>query len=262
MRMQPTTDASVKVQLLAPSVQQPGRPITLRYQLSEVRSAMPLTDVVLSHERLIHLIVVRQDLRHFQHLHPEPTGVPGEFALDLTLPEPGRYLLFIEFGRASGEHISQKDVITVGSSPGETVALLEDWGPQTIGDLRVTLRGPETIQAGQEVTLSFHLEDARTGESLKNLQPYLGAPAHVVILSENAEIFGHTHGELPHAGGEHHVVASMHGGHAEHEMNDAPFGPEIKFRHTFPAPGLYKVWGQCQTNVGQVITADFTVRIH
>ncbi|HEX6385364.1 MAG TPA: hypothetical protein VF177_11890 [Anaerolineae bacterium] len=262
MPVQPIADASVKVQLLAPSVQQPGRPFTLRYQLSEVRTAMPITDVVLSHERLIHLIVVRQDLRHFQHLHPEPTGVPGEFALDLTLPEPGRYLLFIEFGRASGEHISQKDVIIVGSPSGGTVAPVEDWGPQTIGDIRVTLQGAKTIQAGQEVTLSFHLEDVRTGESLRNLQPYLGAPAHVVILSENAEIFGHTHGELPHAGGGHHVVASMHGGHAGHEMNDAPFGPEIKFRHTFPTPGLYKVWGQFQTDAGQVITADFTDRIH
>jgi Cu+-exporting ATPase len=262
MRVQPITDASIKVQLLVPSVQQPGRPFTLRYQLSEVRMGAPLTDVVASHERLIHLIVVRQDLRHFQHLHPEPTDVPGEFALALTFPESGRYLLFIEFARASGEHISQKDVLTVGSPSSEMVALVEDWGPQTIGDIRVSLRGAKTIQAGQEIALSFHLEDVRTGEGLRNLRPYLGAPAHVVILSENGEIFGHTHGELPGAAGEHHIVASTRGGHVGHEMNDAPLGPEINFRHTFPTPGLYKLWGQFQTDAEQVITASFTVRIH
>ncbi len=36
---------------------------------------------------------------------------------------------------------------------------------------------------------------------------------------------------------------------------------EIAFRHTFAAPGLYKVWGQFLDHHGQVITADFVVRV-
>ena len=39
-----------------------------------------------------------------------------------------------------------------------------------------------------------------------------------------------------------------------------PYGPEIGFHHTFPRPGLYKVWGQFQTGDGRVVTADFVVR--
>jgi hypothetical protein len=39
-----------------------------------------------------------------------------------------------------------------------------------------------------------------------------------------------------------------------------PYGPEIAIHHTFPAPGLYKVWGQFQARDGRVITADFVVR--
>ncbi len=56
-----------------------------------------------------------------------------------------------------------------------------------------------------------------------------------------------THDEQAGAGQEGHAIADA-------------FGPEIAFHHTFPAPGLYKVWGQFQTHDGQVVTADFVVR--
>jgi len=39
------------------------------------------------------------------------------------------------------------------------------------------------------------------------------------------------------------------------------FGPEIIVRHTFTAPGIYKVWGQFQPQDGPVITADFVVQV-
>ena len=40
------------------------------------------------------------------------------------------------------------------------------------------------------------------------------------------------------------------------------YGPEIAFHHTFPAPGLYKVWGQFKAHDGHVLTADFVVRVN
>ena len=86
----------------------------------------------------------------------------------------------------------------------------------------------------------------------------LGAPAHVVILDEAAATFAHTHGEA--VGG---TVAAGHGdSHAGgHGDAGATYGPEIAFHHTFAAPGLYKVWGQFLDHHGQVITADFVVRV-
>ncbi len=39
------------------------------------------------------------------------------------------------------------------------------------------------------------------------------------------------------------------------------FGPEIAFDHTFPSPGLYKIWAQVATNEGHVVTSDFVVRV-
>jgi hypothetical protein len=41
-------------------------------------------------EKLIHLIVVSDDLQVFQHLHPKYQG-NGLFTIDVTLPSPGPY---------------------------------------------------------------------------------------------------------------------------------------------------------------------------
>jgi P-type Cu+ transporter len=139
--------------------------------------------------------------------------------------------------------------------------------------VRVALDGTTNVKAGQEAALRFRLTDASTGAEVSDLQPYLGAPAHVVILSEDAQDFAHTHGEQPGAGMDHGATtadgseattdehdATTGGSEQGHAESSATYGPEIVFHHTFATPGLYKVWGQFQTHDGQVIAADFVVR--
>jgi Cu+-exporting ATPase len=243
-------DAGVRVALTLPAVTA-GSPARLVYQLTDAGSGAPLTDVVESHERPMHLIIVSQDLRHFQHVHPAPTGRAGEFAVDVTLPADGAYLLYNEFTRADGDDIIQRDTLVAGTPSAGEARLAADRTAKTIGGMRVSLSGGETIRAGRQARLTFRLDDAQSGHGISDLQPYLGAPAHVVILSEDGARFAHTHGEAAGADDEHGV----HGGPG------STFGPEIAFHHTFPSPGLYKVWGQFQTHDGQVITADFVVRV-
>jgi hypothetical protein len=58
-------------------------------------------------------------------------------------------------------------------------------------------------------------------------------------------------GDRPDHGADGHAHAPTAGG----------YGPEIAFTHAFPAPGLYKIWGQFQAQDGHVMTADFVVRV-
>jgi len=39
------------------------------------------------------------------------------------------------------------------------------------------------------------------------------------------------------------------------------FGPDVTVQHTFPRPGLYKIWAQFQTHDSQIITAGLVVRV-
>ena len=252
------TQAGVRVDLATSPAVQPRTPVRLTYRLADARSGSPLTDVVISHERPMHLIVVSRDLGHFEHVHPTPTGRPGEFAIDVLFPVAGTYILYNGFERANGQDIIQRDELSVGG-PSGPASLAEDRTPKTVSnDARVALLGAEPVPAGREATLTFRVDDPRTGDGVRDLQPYLGAPAHVVILSADAQTFAHTHGEPAGA------AAGGHGGHARaedgHHAVGAAYGPEIAFRHAFPGPGLYKVWGQFQDRHGQVITADFVVR--
>jgi P-type Cu+ transporter len=256
-RVLSATEAGIRSSLSTPSAVVPGVPARLTYQLADARTGAPITDVAISHEQPLHLIAVSQDLRQFQHVHPQPAGTPGEYAIDLSFPAPGSYLLFAEFERQGGQSILLQDRLNAGTQAAATAAttaaaaLVEDLAPKVLGDIRVTLHRAEAVSAGREAALTFRVEDARTGEAIRDLQPYLGAPAHVVILSQDARQFVHTHGEPVGADGKGDHSASAARG---------PFGPDIAFHHTFPTPGFYKAWGQFQTRDGRVLTADFVVR--
>jgi Cu+-exporting ATPase len=245
----PAAVAGVGVRVEVPAAVQPGIPARVTYRLTDAATGAPLTDVVVAHEAPMHLIAVSRDLVQFQHIHPAPTGQPGEFAVEVAFPTAGSYLLYSEFTRAGGQDIVHQHVIAVGTASPTAAQLAEERAPKVLGDIRVALQGAGTIVAGQAARLTFRLEEARTGEGIRDLRPYLGEPAHAVILSEDAQTFVHTHGEPVGAGAVGHGAAA--GG---------VYGPEIAIHHTFPAPGLYKVWGQFQTRDGRVITADFVVR--
>jgi len=249
-------DAGVRAELVAPAGLTTGSLVALTYRLADSRTGAPIADLVESHERPMHLIVVSQDLAQFQHVHPTPTNQPGEYRVAVQFPAPGTYLLFDEFTRPNGQDLVQRDTLTVGGPSGGAVALAEDRSPKVVDGVRVALQGAGNVRAGQDARLVFRLEDPRTGDGVRDLQLYLGAPAHAVILSQDARTFVHTHGEVPGDGsGSHDAGTADRGGSGQPE-----YGPEIAIHQTFPAPGLYKVWGQFQAHDGRIITADFVVR--
>jgi Cu+-exporting ATPase len=209
----------------------------------------------------MHLIAVSGDLGQFQHIHPAPTGAPGRFEISATFPSAGSYILFGEAQRAGGENVVKRHDLTVGSPSGAPAAarLADDSSLKTVGNVRVSVSGAEGIRARREATLTFRLENAQTGQPLADLQPYLGAPAHAVILSEDTTWFAHTHGEAVGAASADSHAAGGHGA-GGHAAAPSGFGPEIAVRHTFRVPGLYKVWAQFQSASGEVITADYVVR--
>jgi len=120
----------------------------------------------------------------------------------------------------------------------------------------VALDAPQTIRAGEPAHLDFELTE--DGTPVTDLVPYLGAAAHVAIVSEDGEEFAHGHGEAREA------TPAAHGGegHAEGEAHAVPeaFGPGVRASHTFERPGLYKLWAQFGRD-GRVITAPFVVEV-
>ena len=66
------------------------------------RGGQAVRDFDEQHGECMHLMVVRRDLVHYQHLHPS-LGVDGTWWVPLVLPEPGVYRAFADFS-VGGEH--------------------------------------------------------------------------------------------------------------------------------------------------------------
>ena len=94
------SDRGLRLSLAATSLPR-GTATTLRFAVRDARG--PVRDFEVTHEKRMHLIVVRRDGRGFQHLHPT-LGADGTWSAPITLPDAGAYRVFADFqrdGRAS-----------------------------------------------------------------------------------------------------------------------------------------------------------------
>lgn len=254
-------EAGVEVQTrVEPASPTPGEPTELTYRVSEAGSDEAISELPVDHERQMHLIAVSRDLQQFQHIHPEPDA-SGDFAVTTEFPVEGAYALFDEFVR-DGRKVLDRREIEVGAGGG-AASLSPDLEPKTVDGLTVSLEAPEEIRAGEEAAFTYILEK-EDGTLADDLEPYLGAPAHVAIVSEDTQEFAHTHGEAAGTAGDEASDSGGHGdeGKEEHATHGEgqTFGPEIGFHHTFEMPGLYKVWAQFNHH-GSVITVPFVVEV-
>ncbi len=251
-------DAGVSVEFAAePAEPKPDRPVALSYTVRDAGSGLTITDLPLDHERPLHTILVSGDLDNFAHIHPK-VQEDGSYRVVTTPPDAGTYRLYTEFVR-NGEKVLDRREIVVGSPTGGTPSLTQDLSPKTVEGTTVALDIPETIRAGEPVRLEFKL--TRGGKPVTDLAPYLGAAAHVAIVSEDGGDFAHGHGEAEGAGEAAHGDGDHGEGNAEptHGVPEA-FGPEVHTDHTFEHPGLYKLWAQFSHD-GRVITAPFVVEV-
>jgi hypothetical protein len=233
----------------------------------------------IQHEKFMHLIIVRNDLSYFTHLHSESVN-KGKLQFTANLPTDGQYTAFADYvPKGSTQQVSTqtlsvgKDKAAASATPLTPDATLS----KSVGDLKVSLLvDPKTIKPGQETAITLDIKDA-AGKPVKDLQPYLGAMGHLIIIRQSpvltAANYLHAHPK-EHEGmdgmsnmsampGEKSSMAMEHSMDKERskQSKKATATPgQVNFETAFPEAGVYKLWGQFQRN-GKVITADFTIDI-
>lgn len=192
----------------------------------------PVTKYETTHDKDLHLIAARRDMAGFQHVHPtlEASGV-WHTHLDLS---PGPWRLFADFKPVGA------DDLTLGTD----VSVTGDYHPQplpapskttTVDDYTVTLTGDLSAGSSSKLTLSV----SRGGVPVSDLQPYLAAYGHLVVLRSNDLAYLHVHPEGTPGDG----VTKP--------------GPDVIFYATTPSTGTYRMFLDFQHN-GVVRTAEFT----
>ncbi|WP_433796471.1 hypothetical protein [Actinoplanes sp. CA-252034] len=194
----------------------------------------PVTDYTVSHDKDLHLIVVRRDLSGFQHVHPERTA-DGTWSVPLAVTAPGQYRVFADFQPAA-----RSDGLTLGAD----VPAPGDYRPRplpaaerstTVDGYTVTLTGDLVPGGSSPLTLSV----SKDGAPVTDLQPYLGAYGHLVALREGDLAYLHVHPDG--APGDGRTTA----------------GPDIVFHADVPSTGDYRLYLDFRHD-GTVRTAEFT----
>lgn len=141
-------------------------------------SGSPVTEYEVAQKRKLHLIFVRRDLTQFQHVHPRLDG-SGAWTIDVGFAKPGVYRIFADFVPAGGaETVLAADVI-VGSPHAAVEPMPNPENVVRTGDyvVRVQARMLDAPGGGE-----LQLAIRRDGAPVTDLQPYLGALGHAVII--------------------------------------------------------------------------------
>ncbi|MEO8288381.1 MAG: heavy metal translocating P-type ATPase [Chloroflexota bacterium] len=237
---------AAKVVLDTGGVVAPGKETIIKLSLTDAASGAPVAPAI-SHEKEMHLIIVSRDLTYFAHVHPQATGQTGQYEVAHTFPQAGDYVLYDEFElKGTIDEVHTFD-LKVGDGNSAAAQHQPDMAPQQVGDYKVSIGPGGLVKAG--VLSSFVVTVEQNGQPVTDLQPYLAAASHVVVLDESAGGFAHVH--------------AMAGDEPQADDMSAPpaqFGPTFSFSHTFDKPGMYKVWSQFQHN-GQVQTVSWVVEV-
>ncbi|OGH30494.1 MAG: hypothetical protein A3E40_04305 [Candidatus Levybacteria bacterium RIFCSPHIGHO2_12_FULL_37_9] len=228
----------------SPSAILAGKPFVLHIALHDSKGN-PINDLQVSHERILHVILVSEDLEEFIHVHPEDSEIPafsvvesGQFNIPLALSKAGRYRVLVD-GNRLGNEVSATSWLSVGGKASNTLIEKNLSQEKTFDRYDVILSvEPKTPKTGEEVHLNYRIE--RNGKQISDTDKFLGADMHLLIASLDLSVMSHTHGLKVNA-------------------QDNPLG-EIDAHYSFPYPGIWKIFGQFQ-HQGRVVTTDFMVEV-
>jgi hypothetical protein len=209
-----------------------GRELQLTFRVTDPKTRKLVKNFEVVHEKLFHLFIVSHDLEYFAHVHPE-LQPDGSFLLRTTLPKPGTYRLLADYYPTGG--VPQLTPLTISTegytSPLVPAELNPDLAPQHSENLEaeLTTDPPQPI-AGKKTLLFFKLKPA------EGLEPYIGAWAHMLAVSNDLIDMIHTHPSIANG------------------------GPNVQFDLYFPREATYRIWVQFQ-RLGKVNTVVFTVPV-
>ncbi|MBI1282076.1 MAG: hypothetical protein GC179_28375 [Anaerolineaceae bacterium] len=247
-----------------PKVIEANKPFTLTAAILMPDGQTPVTAFDEVHTKLLHFILVSEDLTQFLHVHPDYQG-GGIFVLkDVVLPTAADYVTFADFTPTGEEQHFVRNILSVEGATHEHPNLVVGSEEVTIGDLKMHLVNSAPLAAGGETHLQFHATSATTASDVENLDEYLGAAGHLVIIDQTSQTYIHTHP----AGHDMESMSGMNGMSGMATSTPAmagmempmQYGPDLDFMAEFPSAGLWAMWLQVQYK-GDVYTFPFVVEV-
>lgn len=234
---------SVKLALLPSSPLMAGESTQVTVRLSSVAGNKPLTldDLKEAHTKKLHLLVVDPSLSDYHHVHPTEGKNAGEFVFDFTPQKNGSYRVWadvIPIATGKQEYVmadmgsAAKDKATITKTTSTT---------STVDGYTFTLALDSEPKAGSAVMGNITV--TKDGKPFTQLEPVMGAFAHVVGFTEDYNSVMHIHpmGKEP--------TSNMQRG-----------GPKLEFHIEPEKAGFVKLFAQVKIG-GKDVFAPFGMEV-
>ena len=218
-----------------PATVNPNEEVNLIMTPKKKDNAAEQVALDVEHTKKIHLIVVSEDLSWFNHIHPE-LNADGSYNVKEKFPAPGKYTLFADYKPSGGNHtVDVLNVNVAGTAP----AAKKYGADKLTGDGGNGFSVNLSPEGGKFLTnMPMHINGVmmQNGKEVdvNTLEDYLGAKAHMVVVSLADKKYLHVH-------------PSVEGG-------------KFDLHTTFDKPGVYRGWIQYQSK-GKVYTSDFVFNV-
>lgn len=237
-----------------------GSPASILFFIKDTEGK-PIRDLTITHERLVHVMVIGADFSIFAHIHPDDLGAitpemirDAEFTVRYSFPKGGTYLIALD-SAVKDVPFSEHFTVEVGGLPAMGPVKNDFSREKGFGEYQASLISePARISAGKETLLRYTIK--KDGKAVTDLEPYLSAPMHVAVVKDDLSTFIHEHGVLPGMDGGMHMMA----GHMHMMHVPDTFGPEIDVRIAFPVKGIYQIFSEVK-HQGKVITLSFMTEV-
>ncbi len=212
-----------------------GKPVKLAFRPVDKAAPEAPVPLALVHEKKIHLIIVSRDLSEFFHEHPT-FGANGAYTQEFTFKTGGDYVLFQDYTPDGDRHQLGRQDVTVSGPKRAAVTFDKDVMTWTGTDgYAAMLTFDKPVKVG--ASLAVQTTITKNGQPVADLDNYLGALGHMVVISEDTKQYLHVH-----------------------PQDQADKGPAVGFQTQFEQAGRYRVFLQFNHG-GQVRTADFVVNV-
>jgi hypothetical protein len=169
-----------------------GPPGVVRVDAWEVRNGRVIAAYDVDMTKLMHMIVVSDDLTDFQHVHPTLHS-NGHLTIELHLahPEEAYHIYMDGLPHAAGRQVFRFDLPSATGERATSRYLHSAGSSVNVGAYTVTI-DPTSVPIGEIATISVRV--LKNGRPANDLHPYLGAMSHGVLIGAKDLAYMHAHG--------------------------------------------------------------------
>lgn len=183
------------------------------------------------HTEKIHLLIIDDSLSDYSHIHPTPSNEAGEYEFEWYPKKMAKYKIWADIlPEATNE--PEYVVITLENKVAQK-GKIDRTTHKEVKTSNLNFKidySPSTLKSRKDGIITVKISD-KNGEPFTELEPIMGAFAHLVAFSEDFKTIAHVH---------------PMGNEPEWFWENG--GPELSFHITPPKKGFYKFFLQIKVN--------------